>query len=499
MIARGQRLSRSVIWTLQRRYFERAGIAAWGRNTVPHYITNTPLLADRYVGVAVAFVRDLGIDPAHPVDVVELGAGTGRLAYHFVRGWHRAVGKDGPRVRYVLTDFHAERLAEWRRHPSLRQLIEQGHIDVARFDIECDRELDRLGPNPTIVVANYAFDSVPQDCFHVEDGVLYEALVTTTVPSSTMQLDDPALLERVTLAYERGPACQAPYGEPLLDGVLESYRRTLASAVVTMPSAALRCVHRLAELSSGRMLLLVADNGSTTLESLAHRGEPSMTLHGSFSMPVNLHALGEGVRALGGEMLAAPGESIQICAYVLPGAATEIAGTRAAFEAAIVRTGPDRFYAWKSAFTEMHHTWPIGELVAFIRASEWDPKVLATCLPRLTELGASAGDIERDLLCDALARVWDTYLPIGEEGDLAFGIGVVLARMRCWQDAERYFQHSLVHHGPDLSTVINLAFCEHRLGRSERARERARRVIAVDPAHPSALALLAEIGPPGIG
>ncbi|NVB78071.1 MAG: hypothetical protein HOV81_06715 [Kofleriaceae bacterium] len=491
MIERGQRLSRSVIWKLQRRYFERAGIAAWGSNTVPHYITNTPLLADRYVRVAVAFVRDLGIDPAHPIDVVELGAGTGRLAYHFVGAWHRAVGTDGPKVRYVLTDFHAERLAEWRRHPSLRHLIDEGQIELARFDIECDRELDRLGPNPTIVVANYAFDSVPQDCFYVEDGVLREALVTTTIPS--MQLDDPALLEHVTLAYERGPECQAPYGEPFLDGVLESYRRTLASGVVTMPSAALRCVHRLAELTSGRMLMLVADNGPTTLDSIADRGEPSMTLHGSFSMPVNLHAIGEGVRALGGEMLAAPGESIQICAYVLPG--TEIAATRAAFKAAIDLTGPDRFYAWKSAFAEEHYTWQIGELVAFIRASEWDPKVLATCLPRLTELATTARDADRDVLCDALARVWDAYLPIGEGGDLAFGIGVLLARMRCWQDAERYFQRSLAHHGADISTVINLAFCEHRLGRSAKARERAQQVLAVDPAHPSARALLTEIGP----
>ena len=40
-----QPLSRSLVWALQRRYFERAGISAWSNAAIPHYVTSNPALA----------------------------------------------------------------------------------------------------------------------------------------------------------------------------------------------------------------------------------------------------------------------------------------------------------------------------------------------------------------------------------------------------------------------------------------------------------------------
>jgi hypothetical protein len=37
--------------------------------------------------------------------------------------------------------------------------------------------------NPLIVLANYFFDSIPQDAFYTEGGRLYESLVTVTSPN----------------------------------------------------------------------------------------------------------------------------------------------------------------------------------------------------------------------------------------------------------------------------------------------------------------------------
>ena len=36
------RLSRSVLWRLQRRFFERRGMAAWSEGIVPHHVTCNP-------------------------------------------------------------------------------------------------------------------------------------------------------------------------------------------------------------------------------------------------------------------------------------------------------------------------------------------------------------------------------------------------------------------------------------------------------------------------
>ena len=43
-----QRLSRSLLWQLQRRYFAQAGLDAWRSGTVPHYVTSNPFIARAY-------------------------------------------------------------------------------------------------------------------------------------------------------------------------------------------------------------------------------------------------------------------------------------------------------------------------------------------------------------------------------------------------------------------------------------------------------------------
>src|SRR5262245_28113728 len=106
-----KRLSQSLLWKLLRRYFEEAGIEAW--RAVPHHVTNSPALAHAHAQVFLGFLRDCqsGSRPAsdrEPVTVVELGAGSGRFAYLFLRAFsamRRRSAAASRRFRYVLTDF----------------------------------------------------------------------------------------------------------------------------------------------------------------------------------------------------------------------------------------------------------------------------------------------------------------------------------------------------------------------------------------------------------
>ena len=72
--------------------------------------------------------RDLvarGIDTTRPLYIVELGAGCGRFAYHFLTNLlelHAPSALADVRFCYVMTD-HAEKTLEfWRRHEQLAQL-----------------------------------------------------------------------------------------------------------------------------------------------------------------------------------------------------------------------------------------------------------------------------------------------------------------------------------------------------------------------------------------
>jgi SAM-dependent MidA family methyltransferase len=73
-------LSQSCLWQAQRHYFEEEGIHAWQQ--VPFFVTSNPFIADRYARLIIAYLQDMQHDPAEPIYIVELGAGTGQFSYY---------------------------------------------------------------------------------------------------------------------------------------------------------------------------------------------------------------------------------------------------------------------------------------------------------------------------------------------------------------------------------------------------------------------------------
>lgn len=75
-----------------------------------------------------------------PSYIVELGSGSGKLAFHMARALEelqhtplrRMLG--GRRVVVVLTDFCLANVDAWRQHPRLAELAARGSVDFAVFD-----------------------------------------------------------------------------------------------------------------------------------------------------------------------------------------------------------------------------------------------------------------------------------------------------------------------------------------------------------------------------
>src|SRR5438105_1168574 len=89
LLADGERFSSPRLWDLQRAYFERNAIDAWRSGAVPHYVTSNPFVGAAYARIVAAFIRDCldagTVDPTQPVYVLELGAGSGRFSFQFLR------------------------------------------------------------------------------------------------------------------------------------------------------------------------------------------------------------------------------------------------------------------------------------------------------------------------------------------------------------------------------------------------------------------------------
>ena len=505
------RLSRSRLWQLQRRFFEQRGVSAWSDGTVPHWVTSNPYIARRYAELVLAFLTDTRpmIDPARPVYIVELGAGAGRLGFHFLQAFEAMVAASPLRelrVCYVLTDLADANVAAWRAHPQLAAWRADGRLDLARFDVEHDAviALDSgavlaagAQPNPLCVLANYVFDGIPIDAFAVTDDGggngngngddgdghgLAELAVSLHLPAPP---DDPAILPRAELTTAARPLTAPYYADPILDAVLDEHRALPVGAQFTFPITTLHSLDRLATLAP-RVLVVSTDKGEPTLHA-----QPALdiTNHGSFSIGVNYHAIARTVARRGGVALlpSRPPMSVATCAFAL-GAPLALDATRAAY-AALDAASPDAFFTHKQATAARYASLSIADLLAFLRDAEHDAKLAGECAPFLAERAADAGPAERAAILDELRACWAHAFPIGEPFDLAFALALVAAALAAWPDAITWFTASLHSHGPDTGTLFNLAACHHALGADADAARCLDALLALDPVHTPARAL----------
>ncbi len=145
-------LSRSVLWRLQREWFDRNGADAWRRGVVPYHVTTNPVIASAYVDVVVGYWRDLAesrnevtppLDPEAPVYVVELGGGSGRFTFHFLRRLAaiRSLCLSLPRVRYVFTDFTSKMSHALPRSPAAAERHRRGSPRLRLLHAEDDTSI----------------------------------------------------------------------------------------------------------------------------------------------------------------------------------------------------------------------------------------------------------------------------------------------------------------------------------------------------------------------
>jgi len=516
-----QPFSRSLVWKLQQNFFAQRGIQAWSQGVVPHYVTSNPYIARAYSKVVFGFLRDCysvepectnaefsPFDPGQPLYIIELGAGSGRFSFHFLKQFldvrARSVLKDVP-IKYVMTDFAERNLDYWRTHDSLRPFVEQGVLDFALFDAEQDQEIKLIHSgdvlssetvgNPPVILANYFFDSIRHDVFHVRNGQLYESLVTISSQQEEPDLNDPELLNRIKIVYDDHPVGAHYYEDPDLNRILRDYQQRMADTSLIFPCLALQCISRLRHLSGDRLLLISTDQGYMHEQSLLGRGEPKMHLHGSFSMMVNYHAIGQYILNQGGRVLHTSHHhvSINICAFLLGNQAKDYIETRQAYDEAVEKGGPDDFYMLITAIEKNYEALSLEQLLAYLRLSGWDAKLFLDCFPALLNNLESASEQSRQELHSAIRQVWDSYYHIGEERDLAFCMAMLLYGIEYHLEALDYFRYSLRLCGPDASTFYNMAMCHYSLRQLDETLACVKQTLALDPTFEAAKTMLIKL------
>ncbi len=510
MILERCRYASSLLWDLQRRYFEGMGVDAWKLGEVPHYVTSNPTIARTYAEMVLAFRRDriaLTGDDRSPLHICELGAGSGRFAFHFLRSLAQLCAEAGiapTSFRYIVTDVAEANLDFLARHPSLVPFTAAGMLDFAVFDVgQSDRLALRGGETieagdlgrPLVVIANYVFDGIPNDLYFVRGQQVFDCFVALSTSEDPAGLDAASLLGRLDCRFDYEQLAEWPYADPLLNGLLDDYRRQLAESHVLFPALGLGCLGRLSALSRQGMMLLSADKGEHRLGRLDGLPPPSPVLHGSFSLSVNYHAFAAWCEKAGGVALVPhhPHRSLAVLALLLTDRAADHRETMRCYDRTIGGFGPDDFYTVTRQAREQFGVMGVQEILSHLRLARFDSHLLLHALPRLAEL---ATDLDADMAMQvrlAADRAWEGYFPLGEAEDLANRIATLLYALDDYDGALAYFDRSIAIYGADTGTLFNMALCHHMAGRHDEARPLLERVVAHDAANREAAAMLAQV------
>jgi hypothetical protein len=508
-VEEGVRLSESKLWDLQRAFFVHQDPRAWSRGRVPSYITSNAFIARSAARVIAGFLDDcaagrLGaIDKRAPINVLELGAGSGRFAFGALRELEArasAASRAGLRVRYVITDFDVAPVKALRENTRLRQFVKSGLLDFAVFDVESPGAIKliergetlRAAPdgNPVVAVANYVLDGVRTDSFEIRGGQLFESRVRLQVPEG-VDAKDPASLPRLIVKFEPVPSGASPYGDVELDGLLGRVAARLADGSFLFPVSALRLVRHLRNLGGGRVLLLAADRGHVHEEALLGLDSPQIMRHGSVSLDVNFHTLAEYAGVTGGRAMLPSHHPTHLATIGLLWGCKDADASRTseAYREHFAAGGPEDLYLVKEAIEREVKRLDVEHGLAWLRASAWDPEVFLSLAPTFVEHVDKAVLTVRYDLLDAARRVRESYFPIDGDANIPGALGELLEGLDALPEAAEMFEESMRLHGRSAETLHRLATCMSGLHRPSEAQALVDEALSLAPDFEAARAM----------
>lgn len=462
-----KRLSQSLLWDLQYEAYSQYGIGAWSQKGVPSYITSNSYTTKCYAHVVLGYLRD-GLsqnvfDLNHPVYLFDLGAGTGRFAYQFLKELFQLIGS-GPlsqiKLRYVMTDIAKDNIDFWQRHPYLQSYYERGVLDCAQFHhsqslpIHLIYRNKDLTPenviNPIVVIANYFFDTIPQDLFRVHNGVLEEGHITLLTSENAFSSHlDPNVINHLKFRYTYYPVVSSLdyYEDVDSNEILEMYRSQFDDATFLFPTGPFKVLSTFKNLSHSRMLLLAGDQGVCTSEQVQQWGDPMVALHGSFSIGVSYHALAMLFRLQQGKALLT---TFSDPAFVVMGGVLNqgkqdiFHETALAFKEHIDRFEPTEYWRFVTLTEKEWKDPPLSHLLMLIKLGNWDAMALHAFFPWIREKLPKATESEKKRLVETIHRVWENYFPVApEEERFVANLGTLLLEMDLAEEATLYFQRAL--------------------------------------------------------
>ncbi|MDX1902316.1 MAG: tetratricopeptide repeat protein [Gammaproteobacteria bacterium] len=498
IIEQNKQFSKSALWRIQRDYFDREGINAWV-NSVPFYITSNPFIAKTYARIMLSFIRDwIKKHPEaknDPFYIMEIGTGSGRFSFYFVKTLHEMLanaGLEDIKVCHVMSDFTKSNMRYWEKHHALLPLIEKGWIDFALYDMEADRPINLVYSkiqlnaqtlkNPLVVVGNYIFDTALNDLFAVRENNLYELSVSVATDENNMKDNWPVEMEKVDVSYHATKIDSNFYGDPHIDAILEEYRTHLKETVFLFPVGAFHTLRFLKKLANDRLLLISTDKGNGARHTLDGAGRPPIYFHGSFfSAMVNFHAMGQYLKNAGGDFfLQTPRKGIKTSVFSSGFGLRELPETWQAIEDWVEGFSPADYFTLHRRMSDSFQECTLDTIASHLQLSQWDPHIYLKLSNRVISLAEEADADTVHYLSQNMKKIANNFYDMPKTECVLFEIGVFFHAIKRYDEARHYYELSKPFIGEKFGLHYNLALCLHHLKDDANALAHFKCALALD-------------------
>lgn len=504
----GVPLSQCALWEQQFEYYSQKGISAW-ESCVPFLVTNSTYMAESYADLILAFLKDYQdkMNMEQPLYIIELSAGTGRFAFHLLRELTKKTQHFGNLsqlpIRYVMTDITESHTNFWYTHEKLQPFVEAGILDFAVYRPEDSSEINLKhsgktlstidSTNPTIVIANYLFDTIRHDLFRAENRMLMEGLVTIS-KNETMETDneesDGFDFSKLTMSVEYSPIKDNYYLNPKLNEVLKYYQDVMDHENFIIPIGAFNCIENLKKITNGNMVLLSSDKGYTSTKQLKLFQEHNFAAHGSFSYPVNYDAINQ-YYAMQGKpwfITNSCSSSLNTACYIDISNSSEISFENVAsiYAHKLSRTQPSiSLLTFHSIANIIHCPTPHREMLTIIigmlKASYCEPQLFCELAPKMLESFHLADQTQLIDIMDIMMETWSHYYYFKGECQLPFWMAQVYERMNALDQCIYFLNESIRYQGPHEALLFLIGDCHERSNRVEEARQSFYDAIMIKP------------------
>ncbi len=476
--------SKSLIWQLNRDYYNKVGIDAWREGIVPHHLTSSSIVGKTYAELVFGFLKDLSYKGHRDekVYILELGAGHGRFSFHIIKHLERLteqVGLKLPPYCYVISDIVEENLLFFLNHPQFKYFFDKGTLDVAHYDamgkgpILLRHSLKKISlqelNQPLLVIANYFFDSIPKDLFLIRNNEIAECRVSLNSDTDPKEMEAAELFKNIKLKYSTRPIKNTFYEDPILNEILNDYIKLVSDTYLFFPHIGLKCIQHLKQFSKKGMMLISMDKGFHEVHDLENVKMPEMITHGSVSFYVNYHAFITYCKKNGGTSYFPTYSTFHLqlgCLLFLP-ESESYTETKAAYQRVVNEYGPDDFNGYKKFCYKNIAKMSFLDLIGLLRLSAYDSTLFVNILPRLKQVATRITFNDRTRLAQTMHQTWNMYFLLKDADDLAFEIGGLFYSLGYYEEALNYFQFSINQYGHSADGYYNRILCHYQLRQDE--------------------------------